>query len=128
MHSAKGFFIKLVLFSIVLLALSYLMSCSFFPEKINRITYYVIAYFSLITVVFQAGLFYSSKGNPQTFIRYYMGATAIKLMVHLVVILTYCLLINRSMAANFIINFAVFYLLFTVFEVVLSMKQFGRKS
>lgn len=128
MHSLKGFIIKLILFSVVLLALSFLLSHYFPPDKINRITYYVIAYFSVITFVFQAGLFYSSRGNPQTFIRYYMGATALKLMAHLALILIYCLLINRDMAVNFIVNFAVFYLLFTVFEVVFSMKQFGRKS
>jgi hypothetical protein len=119
---------KVVIVSVVLLFCIYFLSQSVLEGRISNITYGVLGYFTLFTLLFQFGLWKSSLGKPDQFIRYYMGATALKFMLHLAVILVYCLLINREQAVPFIINFAVFYLVFTVFESVISIRQFGKKS
>ena len=90
-----------------------------------QLRFLTLAYFSVLTYVFHFGLVKNLQGDPvkagQKFIRYYMAATTIKLMVHLIVVLAVSLT-HRSMAVPFIISFMVMYALFTAFEVYTSMK------
>lgn len=92
---------------------------------IDSLTWMILAYFILLTCVFHYGLLISSKGNPQQFVRYYMGATSFKLLIHLVVLIIYCLF-HRSEAVRFIISFALFYFVFTVFEFAAVRKTFKK--
>jgi hypothetical protein len=82
-----------------------------------RITWIIYFYFSLLTILFHFGIVRTTQARPQVFIRYYMAATTIKLLLHLGVIVIYCLF-HKEMAVRFILTFMVMYLLFTVFEVI----------
>ncbi len=90
-----------------------------------QLRFLTLFYFSVLTYVFHLGLVKNLQGDPvkagQKFIRYYMAATTIKLMIHLIVILAVSLT-HKSMAVPFIISFMVMYALFTAFEVYTSMK------
>jgi hypothetical protein len=119
-------FLKAIfIFSAIMASLVLLVSYSFFPEKINLVTWLILSYFIIITSVFHLGLLKSSEGKPQAFIRYYMGATTIKLFIHVIVLLVYCLL-NRHDAARFIITFLIFYMAYTAWEVAIASKRFRK--
>lgn len=94
-----------------------------FPQLIDRITWLLLIYFSLVTFVFHYGLLRSSKGRPQVFIRYYMATTTFKLLMHMGVIIIYALF-NKTDAIRVITSFLIFYIIFTAFEVAAAWKQF----
>ena len=92
------------------------------PPDEMKMRWQILGYFSMISFGFHYGLVRSSVGRPQNFIRYYMAATTIKLLIHLSVILAYALT-HKEKAISFIISFMVAYAIFTAFEVVTAMKQ-----
>jgi hypothetical protein len=121
-------FLKAIfIFSFIVGLLAFVFSV-FLPEnKVNAITWFQLLYFIFITLIFQLGLLKSSKGRPQSFVRYYMGATAFKLFVHVIIILMYCLF-NRNDAVRFILTFLIFYIFYTVFEVAFAAQRFRKVS
>lgn len=86
----------------------------------------ILAYFTILTFVFHLGMIRSAKGDPakagKNFIRYYMAATSFKLLIHLTVILVYCVT-HKLTAVPFIISFMICYAVFTVFEVTMAMSM-----
>jgi hypothetical protein len=119
-------FLKAIfIFSLIAAAITCIASVTFAGTKINYISWLILFYFVIVTIIFHFGLLKSSEGKPQAFIRYYMGATTFKLFIHVVVILMYCLF-NRNDAVRFIITFLIFYILYTVFEVWVSAKRFRK--
>ena len=123
----KKYLLLILPFSLIILALTWWAGEQFFPNKVDRVTYFQILYFFLVTLIFHAGLLRSSKGRPQEFIRYYMGSTTGKLLLHVVVILGYSF-INRQDAFRFIIIFLVYYIFFTFFEAVVVFRQFSAQK
>ncbi len=119
-------FLKAILIFSTIIALG-ILSISFATDRITSVMWVIFIYFIFITSVFHFGLLKSSEGKPQGFVRYYMGATTFKLMVHVMVILLYCLL-NREQAVPFIVSFLIFYVLYTAFEVALAVKKFRKQS
>lgn len=94
------------------------------PADLN-ITWYLYAYFCIITLLFHYGIVATTKARPQVFIRYYMAATTIKLLLHLGIIIWYSF-VNRPMATRFILTFMIIYVLFTVFEIIAVWRQMRR--
>jgi len=93
----------------------------YFPEFAG-----LLILFFLVTFLFHLGLQRSNAKNPSAFVRYYMGASGVKLAFFLTVIIIYAL-VNKSQAMTFAITFFAFYLIYTTFEVSIAYKQFGRK-
>jgi len=119
-------FLKAIfIFSLVAAGIIYLLSFGRYGSGINSITWCILLYFLITTLVFHYGLLSASSGKPQKFVRYYMGATTLKLFLHVAVLLLYCLF-NRNEAVHFIVTFLVIYLFYTVFEVVMAAKQFRK--
>ena len=118
-----GFLKAISIFSLITTALLFVASVALPAGKINAVSWWVLIYFILLTIIFHAGLLKSSQGKPQVFIRYYMGATTFKLIIHVMAILLYSLF-NRNDAVRFIITFLIFYILFTAFETVYAVKKF----
>jgi len=117
----KSFFIFIASIALVMVVLSK-TAASFY---IDSATWGILGYFTLLTAAFHYGLMKSSKGNPQQFVRYYMGAKSFKLLFHLVIIIIFCLF-HRSEAVRFIISFAIFYFVFTVFEFTAVKRSFKK--
>lgn len=95
------------------------------PATMN-LRWQILAYFSILSLVFHIGMMRSSKGDEakagKNFIRYYMAATTFKLLIHLTVILAYSVT-HKATAVPFIISFMVCYAVFTVFEVTMAMSM-----
>lgn len=85
---------------------------------------YLLLLFITVTFLFHLGLQRSFEKGSKHFIRYYMGASGMKMFAFLVIIIIFALL-NKKQAVAFTLCFFFFYLFFTVFEAVLSFKEFG---
>ena len=82
----------------------------------------ILGYFAVITFFSHLGLENATRKRPQVFVRYYMASTSIRLLAHLIVIVSYSVL-NQGNARFFIIVFMIMYFVFTVYEVVYVMKS-----
>ena len=118
------FYISLLVFSIIIFAGIYFAQ-SYLSAKVAYPSFFIIQLIMIAaTVTFHTGLARASSKSGQVFVRYFMGATSMKLLVFMMIIVVYAL-INRSTAFAFILHFLIFYMLYTVFEVYFAYKHFG---
>lgn len=87
---------------------------------------FIAAFFFVVTLLFHNGLTKSLEKSNQHFIRYFMGATGVKLMIIMLFVIIVALT-NKAMAMNFTLCTFFYYIFFSSFEVWISMKHFGRK-
>jgi hypothetical protein len=120
----KNYLVAFFIFLILVAAATYLISIGSAPEMLN-IRWGILGYFAVLTLAFHAGLEAAAKGRPQVFIRYYMGATSFKLLIHLGVILVFAFT-NKDLAVKFIVSFLIYYFFFTVFDVAMSWRKFRK--
>src|SRR4030095_13154357 len=115
------FYISLLVFSIITFTGFYLAQ----PHLSAKVAFPSFVFIQLVmitaTVAFHSGLERASAKSGQVFVRYFMGATSVKLLVFMMIIIIYALL-NRPTAFAFIMHFFIFYLLYTVFEVYFAYK------
>jgi len=121
----KNFIVQLSSISIISSGLYYLIGITGTPYFFSWHPF-IAGFFFIVTLFFHKGLQNSLERGNQQFIRYYMGATAVKLMLILLFVIIIALT-NKSIAMNFTLCTFFYYLFFSSFEVWLSMKQFGRK-
>ena len=117
----KKYFTVLLIFIICLASIIFLSSTKLSAAE-YKLTWVIYVYFITLTTFFHYGIVRTTKSRPQVFIRYYMGATTIKLLLHLGIIIFYCFF-HRPEAVHFILTFMVMYLLFTAFEVMAVWKR-----
>jgi L-asparagine transporter-like permease len=115
-----------IVFSFVLIVAALLWNL-FVPENIKSpATPYIVIYFFVSTVVTHQLLMKTNKQSPQNFIRAYLGTTALRLFLNLMVIIIY-MLVNRSGAMVFALSFLVFYFLYLIFEIISLQKDLKEK-
>jgi hypothetical protein len=85
---------------------------------------YILIFFTVLTATFHNGLSRSAKTGTKNFIRFYMTATAVKLLLYIGAIVIYAV-INKPGAMAFALCFLLHYCAFTVFEVTMAYRQFG---
>lgn len=123
----RNYLILFAGFIIVIAALMIFCGGFLFPNKIDSVSWGLYLYFIFVTLLFHVGLVKYSQGRPQSFIRYYMGSTTLKLLLHMGIIVMYAFF-NQADAVRFIVSFLIFYLLFTSFEVGVVWKQFRKNN
>lgn len=121
----KNFLLQLSILSIVSLGLYHLIGMIGNPYYFSWHPL-IAGFFFVVTVFFHKGLQNSLEKGNQHFIRYYMGATAVKLMLIMLFVIIVALT-NKTIAMNFTLCTFFYYLFFSSFEVWISMKQFGKK-
>jgi hypothetical protein len=119
--SLLKFLIRTLLFSLLIAGVGFILSKMLPADVIRPHFYFILIYFFALTIVFYFGLSSSLKGRPQQFVRYFMGATTMKLLVHVGVVVIFSLL-NKAGAVNFILSFFSVYILFTAYEVRFALK------
>lgn len=114
----------LVSLSVLVIAIAVLLSmiAGKLQDWQQTLSWYILVYFIIVTAISHIGLERTTKARPQVFVRYYMASTSIRLLAHLIVIISYAAL-NQPNARFFIITFMIMYFVFTVFEVVYVMKN-----
>ena len=106
------------LLSLVAGVLSFTLPKEYFVPQI----WMILVYFLVISVVFQMVLLQKQKGEPKKYIRAFLASTTIKLFIHMIALIVFALL-NRDEAIPLIIAFFCCYLLFTIFEVTIQMRE-----
>jgi hypothetical protein len=108
----------LAAFSIVLAVVAALILLFYdkIPVELRPTTWLILGYFTLVTVLFHQGIISATRARPEVFVRFYMASTVFKLLLHLIVIISYAIL-NHDNARFFIIIFMIMYFIFTIFEV-----------
>ena len=115
-----------IIFSIILITLSLIWNY-YVPEKFTSPTMpFIVIYFALSTVIVHELLIKTNNESPKNFIRTYMGTTALRLFLNLMIIIVF-MLVNRSGAMAFALAFLVFYFLFLIFEIVSLQKDLNTK-
>lgn len=101
----------------------WLLGRFFLTAQVDGTSWAIYVYFVVVTCLFHFGLLRSAKGRPQVFVRYYIGTTTLKLMLHLGILVLYTVF-NKAEAMRFILTFMIFYFVFTAFEVSVVWKKF----
>ena len=108
-------------------AAGYFFLMPYLPSKLQYHHYiYILFFFTASTAAFHYGLAKSAEAGGKYFIRYYMGATGLKLLMYVAIIVIYAT-INKAGVAAFALCFLFFYVMFTILEVAVSFSQFGSK-
>lgn len=95
------------------------------PAATHPLSWLIWGIFVVVTALIHYLLTRPGK-TPQQFVRMFMGLTSLKLFGFLLFLVLYALLDTKG-AFVFIFHFLIFYLLFTVFEVVTLYKHFTPK-
>lgn len=118
----KEFLIKLSLFTLVVAAIDFAW-IRFAPvEKHIPHVWMMVGFFAAITALFHYFSIRASKGKPQAFIRYYMGTTALRLLLYAMIIVAYRFH-DKPTLVPFAIGFMGHYFLFSVFEVPMLLRE-----
>lgn len=122
-----AFLKKLFIFTLVVAIPLFLWS-HFLPARFCTTSIWILlAFFFLASVVFHSILISSaSAANTQKFVRTFMAATGLKLLIYFFVILIY-LLLRREDAVGFTLTFLFLYFCFSAFEVSVLLKHFKKK-
>lgn len=111
-------FLKKTTFLTLAIFLAYAIIIFLVPDKyISPAIPATIVFFLLLTIsvfYFQIKI---SLQKTSRMVNFFMLATALKLLLFLVIVISYSLA-NNDDAANFIISFFIIYLAFSVFEVI----------
>lgn len=119
-----NYLIPLLIYTVLVMAVIFALQFILPPLFVFTKFYGIVIFFFLISSAFHYGLLYSSRNNDKGFVRFYMAASMIKLLIFLLIIIAYSL-IHRSSATPFIATFFFTYILFTFFEVWYLSKTFG---
>ncbi|MBI4931102.1 MAG: hypothetical protein HY841_10090 [Bacteroidetes bacterium] len=118
----KNFLAKLLVFSITIAIIDFCW-IRFMPiEKHIPHVWMMFAFFIAVTIAFHFLSLNASKGKPQGFIRFYMGSTALRFFLYIMVILAYRFY-DKPTLIPFAIGFMAHYFFFTVFEVPVLLKE-----
>lgn len=88
---------------------------------------FLFIFFVIVTSLVHLLLTKASEKNFQSFAKNFMIATLGKLILYVIVIIIY-IIINRSDAIAFTINFFVLYLIYSVFEVISILFKTQKKN
>lgn len=113
---------KLALFTLAVLAINLLWIYRGPADAQIPYSLWMVVFFSLITAVFHWLSTMAAGGNPQGFIRFYMGTTALRLFLYIMIIVIYRYY-DKSTVKPFAVGFMAHYLLYTIFEVPLLLLE-----
>ena len=120
----RSFIIRLIIIAL-LGGAGYYFLLHRLPDKLQYHHFiYILFFFTASTAAFHYGLAKSVASGPKNFIRYYMAATGLKLLLYVAIIVIYAV-INKPGMMAFAFCFLLFYILFTFLEVSVAYKQFG---
>jgi len=121
----KQFIIKLFLFSFFISIIDFVW-VKFLGETYPVPNIWsILTFFVLITLSFHVVTMNATKGKPQNFIRFYMGSTALRMALCVVVVLVYRF-VDKPTVIPFSLAFLAHYFLFTIFEVTTLLKELKR--
>jgi hypothetical protein len=121
----KRFFIKLFLFTLAVAAVDFAWIC-FAPVQ-NHVPHVwaILFFFVTVTALFHYFSVRASKEKLQAFVRYYIGTTALRMLLYVMVIIAYRFY-DKLTLIPFAIGFMGHYFLYTLFEVHVLLREIKR--
>jgi hypothetical protein len=116
------FFIRLVIFSFVLILFAFLLEKVLPEGSVPSVLPWVFLLFFSMTLAVHWTLLRITLLKPSRFVSYYMLATVIKLLVYMIAVLAYVFFVKEGIL-SFIIAFFALYIFYTVFEVAGILSQ-----
>jgi hypothetical protein len=118
----KRFFIKLLIFSLVLVLFTFLLDTILPAKSLPRVLPWLFILFFTVTFLVHWIVLRITELKPTRFVSYFMLATFGKLLIYFLAILTYIFTRKEEMLP-FILSFFILYIFYTVFEVVNILSQ-----
>ena len=115
MNPKTRFAIVYCLFLAVIGGLFFLYNSTVNPEYTHPYGWISFAVFAGVTGIVHLVLLNAAEKDPKAFVRGFMAANTIKIFVYLAFLVVF-VLVEKTKPVVFIAEFAVFYLVFTVFE------------
>lgn len=84
--------------------------------------WFLLLFFFTMTLLFHFLAVRASQGKPQGFVRFYMGSTALRIFLYIMVIVAYRFY-DKPAVLSFTIGFMIHYFVFTLFEVTVLLKE-----
>ncbi len=107
---------KLIVFTIIFSTLGILIYF-ILPQNMHTPAFpYIFIFFFILTMSAHYIILKNTQNNPAKFIKWFMNASIIKLLIHISIMLLYALIFKTD-AKNFILTYAVIYLFYTGFEI-----------
>ncbi len=126
-NDIKKFGIRLVILSIIVFSISAIVFTQFLKEYYLQIFPYVLIFFVAITFINFVIIQKSSKHRISRFANSFMLSITLKLIIYSIFIAAY-LFFNRENAIPFVIVFMCLYLIYTVFEISLTLSLVNRNK
>jgi len=118
----KDFLIKLFLFSLIIGVGDYCWNNYMSPRLFVPNLQMIFVFFVAMTLLFHLVTLKAASGRAQDFIRFYMGSTAIRMVLCVTTVLAYNF-IDKPTVIPFALAFLAHYFLFTIFEVALLLNS-----
>jgi hypothetical protein len=109
---------RLIIFSIIILIISYSVSWLLPNKFVSPAIPFILLFFFLITLTAYYFLINASEKKFSSFVNVFMIAMFLRLVIYIGILTGYIFLINRNDAVAFIGWFFVYYLLYTIFETI----------
>lgn len=110
------FFIRLVIFSLVLILFAFLLDKVLPEGYIPSVMPWLFLLFFSVTLAVHATVLRITLLKPARFVSFFMLATVVKLLIYMIAVLVYVFLVKEDLL-GFIISFFLLYIFYTVFEV-----------
>lgn len=117
---------KLLIFSIIIAVLTFGFGL-LFPNLYLSVYPFIVLYFFIITAVEQYIFIKQSEKDSRKFVKITMLTSAVKFLIHLAVLLAYSLSFRQN-AKEFILCFAVIYLIYLIYDTAGKMRLSKRKN
>jgi hypothetical protein len=115
--ASRHFLVKILIFTIVIFAIaSTLFSTVLKPWYFAAYPYQILLIAS-ITTIGHLWIIKASDQNTRKFTTAYIASVTLKLLVYLTFLLV-CLLIDNSKVIPFVFTFIIFYISYTIFEII----------
>jgi hypothetical protein len=115
--ASRQFVVKILIFTLIILAIATILFHTVFKMWYFTAFPYLILLIATVTTIGHLLIIKASDKNPRRFTTAYIASVTLKLIVYLSFMLIY-LLIDRAHVIPFVCTFLVFYIFFTIFEVV----------
>ena len=112
---------KLIILTVAVFLVFYAVAYFLPVELVTPAMPYLILLSASVTLLFHYVIIKASEKKFSRFISYFMIATALKLLLYIIIIFLYVYL-NRSDTLPFVITFLLLYIIFSVFEIINLLK------
>lgn len=119
--SVQSFSKKLILISIIIIALTFGLSYIIPEHLISKVWPFIAGFFFVVSLLVFRYLHKKADAHHAKFVNAFLLTTTVKLLLFLAIIVIYVLL-NREDAIGFILTFFTYYLIYTSFEIFSILK------